>query len=202
MTSGPEVEVQVLGADQDRAAAALAAQAFARDPYWESLGPGHAGLRRHVIAAVIARELRAGRASGDALLQIADGGTIVALARVAEQAGDTRPRLPAPAIAWCGPLAVVRWWRAEAGLAALRPLERHDYLYTLAVAPSRQRQGLGRSLLAAVLERANERAVPLLLDTMTADNVRYYEAFDFAVCGETPLPRGHRAWMMRLRTPG
>jgi GNAT superfamily N-acetyltransferase len=79
----------------------------------------------------------------------------------------------------------------------------HWYLFILGVAPEAQGQGVGSALLAPVLQQADRERVPCYLETMTIDNVRFYERRNFAVVdsgetsgGEVPF------WSMRREPVG
>ena len=50
----------------------------------------------------------------------------------------------------------------------------HWYLELLGVAPHCQGQGIGKALLAPVLQKADEEALPCYLETFTARNVPFY----------------------------
>ena len=71
------------------------------------------------------------------------------------------------------------------------------FLWFLAVDPGRQRQGLGRALLARVFEDAEDAQAPVYLDTSNPANVPYYASFGFEEIGRAPLPRGATLWFMR-----
>jgi GNAT superfamily N-acetyltransferase len=192
-------KVEPLRAIEFPAAASLAAAAFCDDPYWLALGPRRPGLRRPLIAAETRRQLRHATRAGDALLAIHAGGGLAAIARVADECRHRPPRVPPPAIAACGPVGAARWRSFEAQLASLLPSYRHHYLYTLAVAPVWQRTGLGRTLLTEIIDRAVACRRPLLLDTMTRQNVLWYRRFGFAEIADLALPRRHHAWIMEWR---
>lgn len=79
----------------------------------------------------------------------------------------------------------------------LHPHEPHDYLALIGVDPSAQRGGIGRALLAPRLASADERTMPVYLETQKPDNVPYYAALGFAVLGEVRVagsPAVFRMW--------
>ena len=71
----------------------------------------------------------------------------------------------------------------------------------LAVDPRSQRKGAGRALLGHVLSEADEREVPVYLDTAKPENLPYYRSFGFELTGEGDLPRGATIWYL-LRAIG
>lgn len=92
---------------------------------------------------------------------------------------------------------------ANRGFAAIdrgHPDEPHWYLSVLAVSPSRQRTGIGRSLVEPMLERADRDGLVTSLETFKAENVPYYERFGFTVSYEETIPGGPHMWAM-LRRP-
>jgi hypothetical protein len=52
-----------------------------------------------------------------------------------------------------------------------------------------------------VLAEADEREVPVYLDTAKPDNLPYYRSFGFELTGEGDLPRGATIWYL-LRPVG
>jgi len=66
--------------------------------------------------------------------------------------------------------------------------ERHWYLLALGVAPEAQRQGIGRRLIAPILERADAEGVPCYLETQTDVNVAFYRKSGFDVIDERREP--------------
>lgn len=77
----------------------------------------------------------------------------------------------------------------------------HWYLLTLGVEPSQQGRGIGSSLIAPMLEKANSTNLPCYLETMKANNVPLYEKYGFKVVAEGTIPKGGpQVWSM-LREP-
>jgi GNAT superfamily N-acetyltransferase len=74
--------------------------------------------------------------------------------------------------------------------------ERHWYLMILGVDPAAQGRGLGSLLMAPVLARADEEALPCFLETQKQRNVPFYRKSGFAVVGETDVPGGPHLWLM------
>jgi GNAT superfamily N-acetyltransferase len=76
------------------------------------------------------------------------------------------------------------------------------YLFLLGVEPSRQRRGLGGSLIRPTLERADTDRLACYLETENQNNVAFYlkEGFEMIVNGEEVGTSGVRFWTFR-RTP-
>ena len=110
------------------------------------------------------------------------------------QKESLRPRtalrhLPA-FVAAAGPLRAIQALRTFSLSEGKKPTEPHYYLGTVGVASSAQGQGLGSALLAAVLPRIDDEAMPTYLLSSNASNVPLYERFGFRVLEEVQLPRG------------
>jgi ribosomal protein S18 acetylase RimI-like enzyme len=74
--------------------------------------------------------------------------------------------------------------------------EPHWYLGILATHPDWQRQGLGRAVLAPVLERADADGLTSVLLTESPENVAFYRAIGFDVVAEPDIPGGPPVWVM------
>ena len=74
--------------------------------------------------------------------------------------------------------------------------EPHWYLGILATHPDWQRQGLGRAVLAPVLERADADGFTCVLLTESPENVAFYRAIGFDVVAEPDIPGGPPVWIM------
>ncbi|GAP07794.1 acetyltransferase [Anaerolinea thermolimosa] len=64
----------------------------------------------------------------------------------------------------------------------------HWYLAVLGVRPGAQKQGTGTRLIAAGLERADRDALPSYLETMSEENVAFYQKRGFQVVRRVTLP--------------
>lgn len=75
------------------------------------------------------------------------------------------------------------------------------YLWVLGVAPSARGRGIGGSLLAPVLERADREVLPCYLETFNERDVGFYERFGYRVVWSGSMPdEGIPLWTM-LREP-
>lgn len=75
-------------------------------------------------------------------------------------------------------LAILRLWRA---MRAADPAAEHWHVALLGVDPTWQRIGIGRSLMAAIVERVDETHGAIYLETNRRDLVGWYEAAGFSV---------------------
>jgi GNAT superfamily N-acetyltransferase len=76
------------------------------------------------------------------------------------------------------------------------PREPHWYLAVLGTDPPRQGTGVGRALMAPILDRCDLEGLGAYLESSKAENVPYYERFGFRVTGELGLPGGPAFWPM------
>lgn len=77
------------------------------------------------------------------------------------------------------------------------PHEPHWYLACLGTDPPKQRIGVGRTLVAPVLERCDREQLPAYLETQKPENVPYYERMGFKVTGELPIGKPKLpVWLM------
>ncbi len=76
--------------------------------------------------------------------------------------------------------------------------EDHWYLMLLGVDTGKQGQGVGSSLVAPMLARADAEGLPCYLETMKEINVAFYEKHGFHVVVEDDLPKGApHFWTMK-----
>jgi GNAT superfamily N-acetyltransferase len=105
------------------------------------------------------------------------------------------PRL-VPALPWAG-AALAEARRAGRVHRSRHPHEPHCWVRTLGVDPQQQRSGVGRSLMAPVLGRADADGVGCYLTTAERVNVAYYERLGFVVRDEyAPTPTWPTVWSM------
>jgi ribosomal protein S18 acetylase RimI-like enzyme len=81
--------------------------------------------------------------------------------------------------------------------------EDHWYLMLLGVDTAKQGQGVGGSLMAPMLARADAEGLPCYLETMKEINVAFYEKHGFQVVVEDDLPNGGpHFWTMKRPAKG
>ena len=73
-------------------------------------------------------------------------------------------------------------------------------LLFLAVHPARQGQGLGGTLIAPVLDQADEDGVACYLESGNELNLAFYERRGFEVADQVQVPNGPKVWGM-IRAP-
>jgi ribosomal protein S18 acetylase RimI-like enzyme len=87
--------------------------------------------------------------------------------------------------------------RLLADVERARPEELHWYLGVLGTDPDRQGRGVGSALLASVLGRVDQEAMPTYLETSKEENIAFYARHGFAVTGEIDAANGGpRLWLM------
>jgi ribosomal protein S18 acetylase RimI-like enzyme len=91
--------------------------------------------------------------------------------------------------------------RAAALLAEHAHEGPHWRLAAVAVAPDRQRRGLGTAVLQPRLAACDDEAAVATLETSDPANVGFYQRLGFAVTAELDIPAGPRTWLMRRATP-
>lgn len=73
----------------------------------------------------------------------------------------------------------------------------HYYLHVIGVAPERQGQGLGRSLLRPMLARLDSERMPAYLETHKTRTLPFYERLGFRVLEKLELSALPTAWLLR-----
>jgi GNAT superfamily N-acetyltransferase len=81
-------------------------------------------------------------------------------------------------------------------MAAVHPAEPHEYLWFLGVAPDAQGHGIGGSLLAPVLERADRAGHPAYLEATTPRSRALYERHGFVAAAPIAASGGPPLWPM------
>ncbi|MEU6180365.1 GNAT family N-acetyltransferase [Streptomyces coeruleorubidus] len=82
---------------------------------------------------------------------------------------------------------------------AIHPAGRaHEYLWMIAVAPGRQREGLGTALIESVLDRCDREGLPAYLEASSDRSRKLYERLGFELAGPLlDLPEdGPTMWPM------
>lgn len=194
----PGVEIRPLTPEAHPEAARLITAALLHDPGWLAVGPKRTGHRRFVATHY-----------HRAALEVTDryGGPIYGAFRSNELAGVAVTFAPGSyppprrtdlryvfSFFAAGPGPIVRGLRTGAVQDQGHPRNEHVYLWFLAVDPAYQRAGVGRALLARVIEDAE---APVYLDTSNPDNVPYYASAGFEEIGRGVLPRNTPMWFMR-----
>jgi GNAT superfamily N-acetyltransferase len=194
-------------AEQVPEASHVLAAAFADDPAWVYILPD-AQRRRHSMPWLAGLNLRMALPYGATFTTPGD--------RVEGIAAFYPPgRYPPPFLRqlWLAramplrlsPREIARVLRFTAAVDRVHPKDpRQWYLSILAVAPERQRQGIGSFLMAPVLRRADEEGAAVYLETTKEENLAYYRRFGVELEEEFSLPRdGPRVWtLLRRPNPG
>jgi ribosomal protein S18 acetylase RimI-like enzyme len=79
---------------------------------------------------------------------------------------------------------------------AAHPAEPHYYLAVLGTDPDARGRGLGVTVMAPVLERADREGRPCYLESSKEDNLAYYERHGFKVTGQIDHPGAPPLWSM------
>jgi ribosomal protein S18 acetylase RimI-like enzyme len=90
---------------------------------------------------------------------------------------------------------------ATKGVVAAHPSEPHYYLLAIGVDPSVQGRGLGRALMAPVLERCDREKVPAYLEASKLSNVPWYERAGFVLQKELSFGEGKPSLFAMWRKP-
>jgi ribosomal protein S18 acetylase RimI-like enzyme len=107
---------------------------------------------------------------------------------LAERWQDVLPSMP--------PQFEERYAELGALVAPVVPRAPHWQLTALGVRPDRRRRGLGRAVCTPMLSRADDEAMPVMLETATASNLAFYEQLGFEVLHRSDLPGGPAVWTM------
>jgi ribosomal protein S18 acetylase RimI-like enzyme len=164
-------------------------------PGWRDTGPDRTRHRRLVMwhhhRMLYRKALRWGRPGYAAWQE----GRLIGVAVVFDSDGWPPPEpistlFDIPAFALAGVGAAARGARAGAIMKRAHFDRPHLYLSQLAVDPSAQRSGIGRTLMTRVIADADAARLPVYLETAQPNNVRYYRKFGFCETGREKLPRG------------
>ena len=91
------------------------------------------------------------------------------------------------------PLVALGWHNLELSHPKAPP---HCYLAVLGTEPAAQGQGLGSSVLGAMLEQCDRDGVAAYLESSKESNIDFYARHGFRVTGELRLIRGPVMWQM------
>ena len=73
----------------------------------------------------------------------------------------------------------------------------HYYLWGLVTDPGTQRKGVGTALMKIITDKADEKNLPIYLETHDRNNVTYYERFGFRLIHTDVIPKhGLDIWCM------
>lgn len=197
----PRVGVEPVGRDGIDAAGAVLARAFADDPMFRYVLP-ESGDRARFLSRYGVALARFGRLFGAAhttsdgqgvAVWAVPGAAMSPVEAMASGLVEVTAQLPLEARARLATMthefATVR--------ERLAP-EPHWYLMLVGVDPGSQGRGLGSTLLAPVLRRADADGRPCYLETAEERNLEFYRRQGFAVQAEIDLPDGGpHIWMMR-----
>lgn len=183
----------------------MLAAAFIDDPGWSAVGPRNRARRRRMLRRYQRGHLAVARRWGGPVLGAFDGDRLAgALIAFEENRYPPPPQallFEARGIVPAGPPTIVRGLRSLAVMASGHPDEPHVFVSMLGVDPASQRGGAGRAMLGRVIAQADDRDVPVYLDTAKPDNLPYYRGFGFEPTGEARLPGDTPAWFL-LRPVG
>jgi GNAT superfamily N-acetyltransferase len=201
------LKVKPLARELERPAADVVAAAFLDDPGWSAVGPGNPRRRFRMLRGYTRGLLAVARRWGGPVYGAFDGDDELVGALIAFEEGHYPPPpqsmlFEARGIVPAGVPTLVRALRGQAALDRGHPHEPHAFVSVLAVDPGSQRKGAGRALLGQVLSEADEREVPVYLDTAKPENLPYYGSFGFELMGEGDLPRGATIWYLLRRVGG
>jgi ribosomal protein S18 acetylase RimI-like enzyme len=197
------ITVEPLRPELDDVAARLFSDAFLDDPAFVGIGPRNDTRRWSALLRLHRAALKVARRWGGPIHGAMEGDRLLAASVVFDEGLFPPPRrsfLLQLGFALAGPAPVVR------GLSVTQLMERrhvkdpHLYLEILAAHPHQQRRGAGRALLGRLGDDADQRGLPVYLETTKPENVPYYGSFGFEVQGEAPIPGDATMWFM-LRPP-
>lgn len=190
----PGVEVRPVATDSIAEAADALTRAMMDDPETAYLIPDpveRLRVHRLLFEDTIERALELGRvdACGDPIL-----GVSIWLRRpaVTDPVDATAaPRRTHDPAALLGPQAMARAERFAAVMRDLREQarpDRHAYLDSLGVLREHRRQGIASRLLDVGHAWADALGLPCALDTLTDENVAFYEGRGYRVVARAPVP--------------
>jgi ribosomal protein S18 acetylase RimI-like enzyme len=181
-----------------RTVADTLARAFLNDPIFVWVFPEEEGRLEKMVHFFTAG-MEPIIVSQGGRLEMTDGGDGAALWAAPGHWADAVPPLPdreppAPVVDAVGLRKLGVLFET---LHAHHPTDAHWYLEGIGVRPDRQGEGVGSSLIAAGLRRADAASVPAYLETQNPTNIPLYERHGFEVVGEMDIPLdGPHMWRM------
>jgi ribosomal protein S18 acetylase RimI-like enzyme len=175
------------GPDAARRIADITADAFRKDPFNRWLFGSFAGIR--ALFRLQARRIYAPRgycySAGEdgACMWMMPGGEL------GFTTGDYL-RFAASTLFASGPGAITRGLKTGQAMEARHPRFAHAYLFSIGVRECARGTGLGRRLIAPVLEACDKTGTPAYLENSNPANAAFYASCGFVVMGEPirPLP--------------
>ena len=197
-----DVVVRQLKSGEVRAASLLLARAFADDPF---IGYFFADQgRRRLALPPFFRAVLHELAGSEALFACEDDGRLVGVAawspldpKEATKRSRLLARVASAEVRIAFPSAAPKVLTGFSALGAYHPPVPHWYLAFVGIEPGQQRRGLGRRLLAPVLERADTAAAICYLETPFPDTRAFYRRLGFEDTSELhPGPGAPPIWTM------
>lgn len=101
-----------------------------------------------------------------------------------------------------GPRAVLRAIKTGTAMDSVHPHFPHAYLFSIGVRPAAQGKGLGRKLIAPVLEACDRQGLPAYLENSNPANHGFYSSCGFEISGDPLHPEsGSPPLVPMLRQP-
>jgi GNAT superfamily N-acetyltransferase len=200
-----DADVRPAGPGDHAEIVAVMTRAFHDDPGAMIIEP-EASLRDAAMSALFHVFVAAALEEATAIQAIGDPLAGVAIWFGPDRHGPSETALRLTASAHGAPtMSTAADARKDAMLREMESLHRrsigdepHLRLDFLAVDPAAQGRGLGSRLLAAGNRAADERGLPVYLDTFTRADVRFYERRGYRVIEEHPMAqRPYIVWALR-----
>jgi ribosomal protein S18 acetylase RimI-like enzyme len=80
--------------------------------------------------------------------------------------------------------------------------KKHYYLMVIGVDPNLQKNGLGTQLMADVLVNADKEKLDCFLETVTLENVKFYQKFNFEIILNKEFGNDSQYWLMKRKPRG
>jgi ribosomal protein S18 acetylase RimI-like enzyme len=75
--------------------------------------------------------------------------------------------------------------------------KRHYYLMVIGVEPEFQQKGIGSRLMQVGLKKANDEKLECFLETVTPEDVRFYEKHNFKAFHNNKFAKDQQFWLMK-----
>lgn len=186
-------------ADLDTAARVLAT-AFVDDPVFGWIYPDRAARPDLLVEWMVLEIGFAHRRGHTYLAHDATAATVWAPPDVSLDDEETGQAMAGLLARQLGPDAATRL-AGGGGIAEMHPREPHFYLRLVGVHPDRQGQGVGREMLAPILELCDAEDLPAYLENSNPRNEPFYRSLGFGEVGRARLGDGPELQGM-WRPPG